>query len=221
MIFFGYCSFVQTTVNALLQCQEDTVSPSTDQVSAVSHASTQHSSVVASNQEDESTSHSTTLSVGSQSLSHSSSNSFDEEQNIETLSNKLSSHSKSTATTQLSQVSHKTQHVLTHPQEPSKDLPYLHPDIFQDHYGGGAEEVSLLPVPRIVGPVPSSNTTLDAVYSRGSSDTTLDDHMQLADRIAVKYLGRGKVSVEAQHQPRQPHLSGGIDVYVFVLVTVL
>ncbi len=73
--------------------------------------------------------------------------------------------------------------------------------------------MSLLPVPRIVGPVPSSNSTLDtaAVYARGmvSTDTTLDENMQLADMIAMKYLGHGKAAVEIQHHPRQPSLSEG------------
>lgn len=73
---------------------------------------------------------------------------------------------------------------------------YPHPEVLQpQHYN----EVSMLPVPRIVCPVltDSSNSYTDAVLfpksahhlmTRPSADCTLDENMQLADMIAMKYI---------------------------------
>ncbi len=204
MIFANSLSYVQTTVNALLKSQ-DNESPSGDTVSVVSHVSSQRSINAGLEQKDEDTSYSTTLS---QSVSQSSSNSFDEP-NTETLNNELSSHSN--LAMQSSQILRKTLRTLSD-HDSFRQLPYLHSEVLGQHYG--STEVSLLPVPRIIGPIPSNNTTLDtaAVYTRGmtSTDSTLDENMQLADMIAMKYLGHGKVPMEAQHCSRQPPMSGGM-----------
>ena len=104
------------------------------------------------------------------------------------------------------------------PSDPS-DLPYLHPDVLQQQF---RSEVSLLPVPRIVGPVPNSSshsyegsTLGTALYPRSywsttGSDGTLDENMQLADMIAMKYLGN-KLAADSsiQHVVRQPLLAPG------------
>ncbi len=195
---------MQSTVNALLDYQ-DNDTPSRDQASSipVCHTSTHHS-IVSNQEQQEIPPHSFASSISSQSVSQYSSHSSYNMQNVQSL-NELSNLSNST--TQSSHVSH-TSSTLSH-QESSIELPYLHPDVLQQHY---STEISLLPVPRIVGPVPNNNSTLDtaAAYPRSmaSSDTTLDENMQLADMIAMKYLGTVGPQ-DTRYHSRQPLLAQG------------
>ena len=193
---------MQSTVNALLDYQ-DNDAPSSEQASSIPDTSTHHS-IVSNPEQQEIPPHSFASSISSQSVSQYSSHSSYNIQNVQSL-NELSNLSNST--TQSSHVSH-TSSTLSH-QEPSIELPYLHPDVLQQHY---STEISLLPVPRIVGPIPNNNSTLDtaAVYSRSmtSSDTTLDENMQLADMIAMKYLGTVGPQ-DTRYRSRQPLLAQG------------
>ena len=92
--------------------------------------------------------------------------------------------------------------VLKHPSMPPlslgdtvhHSLPPLHPDVLQQHFAGG--DISLLPVPRIVYSGGSSGGTYRAVGTTfvsqlgfGGSVCTVDENTQMADMIALKYLG--------------------------------
>ena len=93
--------------------------------------------------------------------------------------------------------------VLKHPSMPplslgdvvDQSLPPLHPDVLQQQFAGG--DISLLPVPRIVyssggsgGTYRAMGTTFMSQLGVGGSDYTVDENTQMADIIALKYLGK-------------------------------
>ena len=88
---------------------------------------------------------------------------------------------------------------------------YLHSDVLQQRYGN---EISMLPVPRIVCPVLTDNSNSYSDTSLfpkraqnmigGSSDCTLDENMQLADMIAMKYVGNTLPSGQTDRLLTQP-----------------
>ena len=93
--------------------------------------------------------------------------------------------------------------VLKHPSMPplslgdvvDQSLPPLHPDVLQQQFVGG--DISLLPVPRIMyssggggGTYRALGTTFVSQLGFGGSDYTVDENTQMADMIALKYLGK-------------------------------
>ena len=87
------------------------------------------------------------------------------------------------------------QPVLKYPYTPvlplDQSLPPLHPDVLQQKFAG---DISMLPVPRIMysgGSGRARGTTATTFMSHlGGTDFTLDENMQMADMIALKYLGK-------------------------------
>ena len=76
-------------------------------------------------------------------------------------------------------------------------LPPLHPDVLQQRFAGS--DISLLPVPRIMylgsngngGPYRVGGSTfVSQLGLGGGSDHTVDENTQMADMIALKYLGK-------------------------------
>ena len=200
-------------MNALLSSQDDSSPDSSSPSSPDSHTLSHHSTL-SQHSERPSLPDLSHLTEGRESQTsqhyHSTkAQSTNTSVNTSTLSNRSqSSHSSQSSNS----LSHKE------PSDPG-DLPYLHPDVLQQQFSA---EVSLLPVPRIVGPVPNSSshgydgsTLGTALHPRGywnmaGSDSTLDENMQLADMIAVKYLGN-KLAMDSsiQHTVRQPVLAPG------------
>ena len=86
------------------------------------------------------------------------------------------------------------QPVFKYPYTPvpplDQSLPPLHPDVLQQRFTG---DISMLPVPRIVysgGSGRAGGTTTTFMSHLGGADFTLDENMQMADMIALKYLGK-------------------------------
>ncbi len=95
------------------------------------------------------------------------------------------------------------QPVFKYPYTPvlplDQSLPPLHPDVLQQKFAG---DISMLPVPRIMysggraagGTIGTTTTFMSHLYGGGGggggADFTLDENMQMADMIALKYLGR-------------------------------
>ena len=82
--------------------------------------------------------------------------------------------------------------VFMHPYTPvlplDQSLPPLHPDVLQQRLTG---DISMLPVPRIMYGGSSDRTGGTTFVSRlGGADFTMDENMQMADMIALKYLGK-------------------------------
>lgn len=93
--------------------------------------------------------------------------------------------------------------VLKHPSMPllsvgdvvDQSLPPLHPDVLQQQFASG--DISLLPVPRIVysggsggGTYRAVGTTFMSQLGCSGVDYTVDENTQMADMIALKYLGK-------------------------------
>lgn len=87
------------------------------------------------------------------------------------------------------------QPVLKYPYTPvlvlDQSLPPLHPDVLQQKFTG---DISMLPVPRIMysGSSGRAGGTVATTFMShlGGADFTLDENMQMADMIALKYLGK-------------------------------
>ena len=87
-----------------------------------------------------------------------------------------------------------TQPAFKYPYTPvlplDQSLPPLHPDVLQQRFTG---DISMLPVPRIMysgGSGRAGGTTTTFMSHLGGADFTLDENMQMADMIALKYLGK-------------------------------
>ena len=88
-----------------------------------------------------------------------------------------------------------TQPIFKYPYTPvlhlDQSLPPLHPDVLQQRFAG---DISMLPVPRIRFSGGSSRRAAGGTtfmsHLGGGADFTLDENMQMADMIALKYLGR-------------------------------
>ena len=87
-----------------------------------------------------------------------------------------------------------TQPMFKYPYTPvlplDQSLPPLHPDVLQQRFTG---DISMLPVPRIMfsgGRAAGGTTYMSHLGAGGGADFTLDENMQMADMIALKYLGR-------------------------------
>ena len=88
----------------------------------------------------------------------------------------------------------KLEHILKYPYTPvlplDHSLPPLHPDVLQQRFTG---DISMLPVPRIMysgGSGRAGGTTTFVSQLGGGADFTMDENMQMADMIALKYLGK-------------------------------
>ena len=76
-----------------------------------------------------------------------------------------------------------------------QSLPPLHPDVLQQQFTG---DISMLPVPRIMymssssdgGPYYRGAGGTTFLSQLGGADYTVDENVQLADMIALKYLGK-------------------------------
>lgn len=94
------------------------------------------------------------------------------------------------------------EHVFKYPYTPvlplDQSLPPLHPDVLQQRFTG---DISMLPVPRIMYSRGSSEraggTTTFMSQLGGGADFTMDENMQMADMIALKYLGKKKEQITA------------------------
>ena len=75
-----------------------------------------------------------------------------------------------------------------------QSLPPLHPDVLQQRFT--ASDISMLPVPRIMYAGSSEGGAYRAgggvtfMSQLGGADFTLDENTQMADMIALKYLGK-------------------------------
>lgn len=66
-------------------------------------------------------------------------------------------------------------------------LPPLHPDILQQKFIG---DISMLPVPRIMYEGGRGAGGITFMNQVGGAEFTMDENVQMADMIALKYLGR-------------------------------